>query len=76
MGGRCSDVSIQPGLQVRKSLGVEQGPGKGLDWLQPQSLDACTGGVRQGAAMAVELADCDSGLAFLAAFLPAFLAQR
>ena len=49
-------VRCQPGGEVGGPSEIEQGIGQGLQLLQGQGLDAGAGGLAQGAAAAVELA--------------------
>ena len=73
-GWFSSGVGGQPGGQVGRAREVEQGVGQGFQLLQGQRLDLGGGGVCEGAAAAVELAEGHGHFALLAAFLAAFLA--
>ena len=72
-------VLSKPGDQIGGAGGIQQRFGHGLQLLQRQSLDAGGGGLAQGAAAEVELADGDigglsgtaTGFALGFAFLPA-----
>jgi hypothetical protein len=59
-GGKALAVSGQPSGEVVGALEIEQGFRQSLELLQGEGLDACSGGLAQGAAAAGQLAEGQS----------------
>ena len=73
-------MAAQPGVEVFRSLEVEQGIGQGFEIAQWQALDAGLLSRAEGAAAALQLAQGEGGgfglAALLTPFLAAFLAAQ